>query len=125
MMRFPLYVVAAALLLPAAAFAQAPARDITGYWELRFDSASVTAASLVQPVTQASEQAQLRHDNEWIRYCVPLGVPYIMSQSPLDIRQSPTVTAMVSKVPSSTRYIFTDGRKHPEKEDLEIGRAHV
>ena len=96
-MRFPLYFVAAAVLLPAAALAQAPARDITGYWELRFDSASVTAASLVQPVTQASEQAQLRHDNEWTRYCVPLGVPYIMSQSPLDIRQSPTVTAMVSK----------------------------
>jgi hypothetical protein len=32
---------------------------------------------------------------------------------------------MVSKVPSSTRYIFTDGRKHPEKEDLDpVSNGH-
>jgi hypothetical protein len=101
-------------------WAQAPARpDISGYWELRFDSTSVSVASLVQPLTPAIQREQMRHDAEWVLYCVPLGMPYIMSQSPLDIRQSPTVTAVVSKVPSSTRYIYTDGRKHPAKEDLD------
>ncbi|MEQ1883753.1 MAG: hypothetical protein ABL967_01745 [Bryobacteraceae bacterium] len=108
------------LLLSLLVCGQTPAHpDISGYWELSFDSSSVPPASLVQPLTSATEREQMRHDAEWTRYCVPLGMPYILSQSPLDIRQSPAVTAMVSKVPSSTRYVFTDGRKHPEKEDLE------
>jgi hypothetical protein len=37
----------------------------------------------------------------------------------LDIRQSPTVVGMVARSPSSTRYIYTDGRKHPDAEELE------
>jgi hypothetical protein len=37
----------------------------------------------------------------------------------LDIRQSPSVISMVARSPSSTRYIYTDGRKHPDAEELE------
>lgn len=118
---FILWLLSMGLVLAPRAFGQnAPHPDITGYWELRFDSESVPAALLVRPSEAATELAQRRHDIEWIRYCVPLGVPYILGdRSPIDIRQSATVTAMVSRVPSSSRYIFTDGRKHPEKNDLD------
>jgi len=37
----------------------------------------------------------------------------------LDIRQSPSVIGIVAKSPSSLRYIYTDGRTHPEKDDGE------
>jgi len=109
------------VILTPLALAQATTHpDITGYWELRFDSMSVPAAPLLRPPDAATELAQRRHDIESIRYCIPLGVPYILGdRSPLDIRQSPTVTAMISKAPSSARYIFTDGRKHPGKDDLD------
>ncbi len=107
-------------LVPIAIGQTASHPDITGYWELRFDSMSVPAAALLRPGDMAAELAQRKHDVESIRYCIPLGVPYILGdRSPLDIRQSPTVTAMVSKAPSSARYIFTDGRKHPDKDDLD------
>lgn len=94
--------------------------DISGYWELRNDSMYVPRASLVTPLTPAIAAAQARHDVEAIRWCNNLGVPFILGdRSPLDIRQSPAVTAMIAQVQSSTRYIYTDGRKHPIKDDID------
>jgi hypothetical protein len=47
-------------------------------------------------------------------------MPALMNdQSALDIRQSPSVIGMVAKSPSSTRYIYTDGRKHPDAGELD------
>jgi hypothetical protein len=40
-------------------------------------------------------------------------------RAPLDIRQSSTVIGIIAKAPSSTRYIYTDGRTRPAKEDYE------
>jgi hypothetical protein len=96
-----------------------PPRDLSGYWELRFDSFSVPKAS-VTPAAASTTDAQMQHDVDAIRWCNNLGVPYILGgRAPLDIRQSPTVTAIVAMAPSSARYIFSDGRKHPDKEDLD------
>ena len=93
--------------------------DLSGYWELRYDSMSVSAASLTTQGA-ASTATQSRNDLEAIRWCNNLGVPFIMGdRSPLDIRQSPTVIGIVAKAPSSTRYIYTDGRTRPAKEDYE------
>ena len=106
---------------PAAAQSAAGAHpDLSGYWELRYDSMHVPRASLVAPMTPALADAQARHDAEAIRWCNNLGVPFILGdRSPLDIRQSPTVTAMIAKAQSSARYIYTDGRKHPDREDID------
>jgi hypothetical protein len=94
--------------------------DLSGYWELRYDSMHVPRASLVAPMTPALADAQARHDFEAIRWCNNLGVPFILGdRSLLDIRQSPTVTAMIAKAQSSARYIYTDGRKHPDREDID------
>ena len=94
--------------------------DLSGYWELRYDSMSVPPALLAIPATAELAQTEARHDLEAIRWCNNLGVPFIMGdRGPLDIRQSPGVIAMVARVQSSTRYIYTDGRKHPDKDDVE------
>jgi hypothetical protein len=93
--------------------------DLSGYWELRYDSMSVPAASLTAQAAAITAD-QSRRDLEAIRWCNNLGVPFIMGdRSPLDIRQSPTVIGIVAKPPSSTRYIYTDGRTRPAKEDYD------
>jgi hypothetical protein len=47
-------------------------------------------------------------------------MPAMMSdRAPIDLRQSPSVIGIVAKSQSSGRYIYLDGRKHPDKEDLD------
>jgi len=112
----------ATLLLCAwGAFGQKTAHpDLSGYWELRYDSVKVPPASLTAQRRAADQDALIRHDLEAIRWCNNVGVPALMGdRSPLDFRQSPAMIAMVAKPQSSTRFIFTDGRTHPAKEDLD------
>ena len=116
---------AAALLLvgcsAAPAFAQggAPYPDLSGYWELRFDSFNVPRAPLTA-AAQTAADARRKKDVEAIRGCVNIGMPALMNdRATLDIRQSASVVGMVAKSPSSTRYIYTDGRKHPDADELE------
>lgn len=93
--------------------------DISGYWELRFDSRSVTQASLTADAT-AKTAAQRDHDRLAIRWCANAGVPYIMGDTaPLDIRQGLKDIAILAKTVSSVRYIYVDGRSHPDKDELD------
>jgi hypothetical protein len=65
-------------------------------------------------------ETQRKKDVDAIRGCVNIGMPALMNdRSTLDIRQSSTVIGMVAKSPSSTRYIYIDGRKHPDADELE------
>lgn len=117
-------VVAALLVVACSApvlFAQAGAThpDLSGYWDLRFDSFNVPRAALT-PQAQAATDARLKKDLDAIRDCVNIGMPAVMNdRATLDIRQSGSVIGMVAKSPSSTRYIYTDGRKHPPADELE------
>jgi len=102
-------------------FAQsgAPHPDLSGYWELRFDSFNVPRASLTAAAQTAAE-ARRKKDLDAIRGCANIGMPALMNdRETLDIRQSASVIGMVAKSPSSTRYIYTDGRTHPDAEELE------
>ena len=93
--------------------------DLSGYWELRYDSFNVPAASLTAQA-QADQANAKRRDIVAIRSCINIGVPALMSdRAPLDIRQSPTVVGMVAKSQSSVRYVYTDGRPHPHKDELD------
>ena len=93
--------------------------DLSGYWEMRFDSFHVPRAVLTT-AAQAATAARLKRDLDAIRGCVNVGIPALMNdRATLDIRQSASVIGMVAKAPSSTRYIYTDGRKHPDAEELE------
>jgi hypothetical protein len=114
---FALLVYAAPLLGQAQKGAATP--DLSGFWELRYDSMNVPRAALTKEAVTAQE-TQSRKDVEAIRACEPAGLPALMSdRAPLDIRQSPTVIGMVAKRPSSTRYIYTDGREHPPLDEYE------
>ena len=108
--------------LSSLAFSQslaAPHPDLSGYWELRYDSFSASTASLT-PQAAADQANQRQRDGDAVRWCINEGVPALMGdRAPLDIRQSPTVIGMVAKSPSSVRYIYTDGRSHPDKDDLD------
>jgi len=107
-----------ALLSVGAASAQQHP-DLSGYWELRNDSFSVPRAS-VAPSTLANAAAQIRHDIEAVRWCDPIGMPAIMDdRAPIDLQQSASVIGIVAKPQSSARYIYLDGRKHPEKDELD------
>lgn len=104
---------------PAVAQGVAAHPDLSGYWELRFDSFNVPRASLT-PAAQSASDARLKKDLEAVRGCVNIGMPALMNdRQTLDIRQSGGVIGMVAKSPSSTRYIYIDGRKHPDAEELE------
>lgn len=93
--------------------------DLSGYWELRFDSFNVPRAPLTMGAQALLEMRRAR-DQEAIRGCVNVGMPALMDdRGTLDIRQSPGVVAMVARSPSSTRYIYTDGRTHPDADELE------
>jgi len=113
---------AALWLSSSLAFGQSPGTshpDLSGYWELRYDSFNVQAASLT-PQAAADQANQRRRDTDAVRWCINVGVPALMGdRSALDLRQSPTVIGMVAKAPSSVRYIYTDGRPHPDKDDLD------
>jgi hypothetical protein len=98
----------------AAQTAPAPAVNLSGMWELRFDSMNVPPAVLVPAVAAESPNLQFDHDRNEIRWCHFFGVPYVMQQSPLDIVQNANgkeVTIM-SPVRSPARHIYTDGRGH-------------
>jgi len=93
--------------------------DLSGYWELHYDSFNVPRAALTPPA-QAAVAARLKKDTDAVRGCINIGMPALMSDhSTLDVRESPSVIAMVAKSPSSTRYIYTDGRQHPDAEELD------
>jgi hypothetical protein len=93
--------------------------DLSGYWKLRNDSFNVPQAS-VTPGTVAGAAAQTRHDIEAVRWCDPVGMPAIMGdRAPIDLRQSASVIGIVAKPQSSERYIYLDGRKHPDKDELD------
>jgi hypothetical protein len=40
-------------------------------------------------------------------------------RAPIDLRQSASVIGIVAKPQSSERYIYLDGRKHPDKDELD------
>src|SRR5438093_865089 len=102
------------------AFAQGTAHpDLSGYWEVHFASFNVPRAALTA-AGQTAAEAGRKKDLDAMRGCVNVGMPALMNDhETLDIRQSSSVVGMVAKSPSSTRYIYIDGRKHPDADELE------
>ena len=90
-----------------------PGSDISGFWELSFDSRNVPRAHLLPTVTRAKIDAHLKKDAYAIRWCNLLGVPFIMdSGRPLDIRQGSTAIIIVAENSSAPRYLYTNRSAH-------------
>jgi hypothetical protein len=103
----------------AAAQGSAPRPDFSGYWELRLDSFNVPRAMLTPEAARTLETRHKR-DAEALSRCTPIGMPALMDdRATLDIRHASTVIGLVAKSPSSTRYIYIDGRTHPASDELE------
>jgi hypothetical protein len=89
--------------------------DLSGFWQLRFDSRNVPKAALTSAAVETDSQAQYRRDMYAIRWCNHLGMPLLMeTSSPLDIRQGSVEVAIASEAVSAVRHIYTDGRSHPD-----------
>ena len=94
----------------------APA-NLSGYWELRYDSRNVPIPALTAKaaaVTQATKNKNRVHD---VRWCILLGMPFIMdSGAPIDIQQDARFIGILDEPVSGPRTIYIDGRPHPPAE---------
>jgi hypothetical protein len=101
--------------------------NLSGMWELRFDSMNIPPAALVPAVAAESPEVQVQHDRNEVRWCHFFGVPYVMQQSPIDIVQNANgkeVTIM-TPVRSPARHIYTDGRGHVNPETYDpVSNGH-
>ena len=125
--RRSLAIAAAALLAASAATAQrgrgaAPAvafdpHDISGYWELSFDSRHVPPAVLAATVTPAFRAAKLKQDEYTTRWCNWIGMPAAMDATrPIDIRQGRREVVMNFETIATPRHIFLDRTTHIDKD---------
>jgi hypothetical protein len=90
------------------------APNLSGYWELHFDSKNVPPASLRPEITVEDKTIQYKRDMAEIRWCHFMGVPYSMEGSPIDILQNLNGKEIVitSSLRTPARHIYTDGRNH-------------
>jgi hypothetical protein len=88
--------------------------NLSGFWELHFDSKNVPPASLIPEFAREDQSIQFKKDMLEMRWCHFLGVPYVMADSPLDILQNVSGKEIVIafSVRSPARHIYTDGRGH-------------
>ena len=88
-------------------------REISGFWELSFDSRKVPQAQLVPTVTRAKIEARTKADAHAIRWCNLLGMPFLMdSGRPLDIRVGGTAIILVPENSSAPRYLYLNRASH-------------
>jgi hypothetical protein len=106
--------------VPVALIAQGPPQpqasgstDISGFWELSFDSRKVPQASLLPTLTRARIDARARADAHAIRWCNLLGMPFLMdSGRPLDVRVGATAVILVPENSSAPRYLYLNRTAH-------------
>jgi hypothetical protein len=96
------------------ASASHPFPNLSGYWELHFDSKNVPPAPLRPEVAAEDKSVQYKKDMAEIRWCHFMGVPYSMDTSPIDILQNRNGKEIVItfSVRTPSRHIYTDGRSH-------------
>ena len=103
---------AALLVLTVPVLGQTP--NLSGFWELRFDSRNVPPAPLTAAMAAEDRSVQFKLDTKAIRWCHFFGVPYMMEGSTIDILQNLNgrEIAITSSLRNPTRHIYTDGRGH-------------
>src|SRR5262245_52181676 len=80
--------------------------DLSGFWEMSFDSRNVPRANLLPSVTPQMLAERTKRDAAAIRWCNILGVPFIMDTGrPLDIRQGATRVIIVPETANPPRYL--------------------
>jgi hypothetical protein len=81
--------------------------DISGFWELSFDSRHVPTASLAPAVTPAVLAKQADQDGSAIRWCNFLGLPMAMdSPRPINIRQGRREIVINFETVATPRHLY-------------------
>jgi len=95
--------------------------NLSGFWELHFDSMNVPPARLQPAISSENPEVQFKHDIYEIRWCHFFGVPYMMLQSPIDLLQSTNGKEVVisTQLRNPSRHIYTDGRGHVNPETFD------
>jgi hypothetical protein len=97
--------------------AAAAGRDISGFWELGFDSRRVPPANLAAGITAAMLAERARKDAHAARWCNMLGLPFIMDAGrPLDIRQGRGLIVIVAEHYTAPRYLYLNRAAHISEE---------
>ena len=92
------------------------APDLSGFWELSFDSRHVPAANLAQPVTPAILAEQAKKDAHAIRWCNFLGLPTAMdSPRPINIRHGRREIVINFETVAAPRHLYFRAA-HPNME---------
>jgi hypothetical protein len=107
-------IVMAALAVPVVGQPSGHTPNLSGFWELRFDSRNVPPALLTTAMAAEARDVQFQLDMKAIRWCHFLGVPYVMDGSTIDILQNLNGKEIViaPSLRSPARHIYTDGRGH-------------
>jgi hypothetical protein len=114
-MRHACVVIATLSALAARPAAQG-SPDISGFWELSFDSRRVPAASLVPAITPAVLAKQAEKDAHAIRWCNYLGLPAAMdSPRPINIRQGRRQIVINFETVATPRHLYFRSA-HPNME---------
>jgi len=120
-MRFATLIVIAAMAVFGGAAARGAVAaqsspDISGFWELSFDSRRVPAASLAPGVTPTLLAKQAAHDAHAIRWCNFLGLPAAMdSTRPINIRQGRREMVINFETVATPRHLYFRA-SHPNME---------
>jgi hypothetical protein len=119
---------------PAAAPAPAPAHDLSGVWNMhasaaqkKFINSTYTQESpemtpwgtekymATKPSNGPRTHPLKETDDPVLRLCLPPGTPRIYLQPfPVQFVQTPKEIIMLYEYDHTVRYIFMDGRKHPD-----------
>ena len=129
---------AAALLWGTSTFAQVPGSklkdgtvvpDISGIWEriegIRFNPGGQLPPYNAEYRRRYDEAMEARNRGERVAdptsRCLPQGMPRFMVASyPLEVLQTRGQVTIIAEWSSQVRRIFTDGRKHPPADEIEI-----
>jgi hypothetical protein len=115
-------VAAAAMLSAQGRGAAAPAdpHDLSGYWELSYDSQNVPAATLAPGITRAVLDAAAKKDVHAVRWCHIIGLPAAMGMSrPFEIVMNPKAVWIVFEVNAVNRQIALERTAHINKDEFD------
>jgi hypothetical protein len=105
---------------PASPPSKIPSRDVSGFWELSFDSRNVPPAALAPGINAAVLAAQARKDANAIRWCHFLGMPLGMeSARPIDIRQGRREVVINFEWRVTPRHLYLDRKAHISPDEFD------
>lgn len=95
-------------------------KNLSGYWELRYDSKMVPPANLTRAVTKERLAEQAKKDMHAVQWCSFIGTPAMMdSRRPLTIRQDRREVFIYAEERSAHRHLYLNRSAPPPFEEYD------